>query len=283
MLKTLDIDLRAFDGEAAAAATGGTPADAQPDQSGSAPDAQVQNNNTNAQDTPAEPTFDDLIKGKFKQEYDKRVQAAIDRRFKTTDAELNAYRPIMAALQQRYKIADGQDAPQQIMQALENDRAHIRQYAEEHGYTEEQAAQMMKVERDAKLYHELLRRQQTEANRQMELVRLQQQAEAVRAKYPDFDIPTEQQNPRFMEMLKRGVDMLTAYEVVHQDDIINRAVQDAEKKFTDKLRAKQNRPDENGAGAGSTAAAPETDFRKMSRKEFGEYLERVKRGEFVPR
>ena len=255
MLKILDIDLRAFDGEGAAgdAATGGNPADAQPEQSGSAPDAQVQENNANAQDTPAKPTFDELIKGEYKQDYDKRVQDAIGRRFKAQNAEMDAIRPIIAALQQRYNIADGDDLPKQILQAIEKDRGHIRQYAEDHGYTEEQAEQMMKVERDAKLYQDLVRRQQTEVNRQQELQRLQQQAEAVRAKYPTFDIPTEQQNPRFMEMLRRGVDMMTAYEVVHQDDIINQAVQDAERKFNDKVRAKQARPDENGAGAASAA------------------------------
>ena len=283
MLKILDIDLRAFDGEGAAgdAATGGNPADAQPEQSGSAPDAQVQENNANAQDTPAKPTFDELIKGEYKQDYDKRVQDAIGRRFKAQNAEMDAIRPIIAALQQRYNIADGDDLPKQILQAIEKDRGHIRQYAEDHGYTEEQAEQMMKVERDAKLYQDLVRRQQTEVNRQQELQRLQQQAEAVRAKYPTFDIPTEQQNPRFMEMLRRGVDMMTAYEVVHQDDIINQAVQDAERKFNDKVRAKQARPDENGAGAASAAAAIAVDVTKMSRKEFRALQQRVMNGERI--
>ena len=281
MLKLLNIDLRAFDGEAAAAAEGGTPAYAQPEQSGSAPDAQVQENNTNAQDTPAKPTFDDLIKGEYKQDYDKRVQDAINRRFKAQNAEMDAIRPIMAALQQRYQIADGDDVPQKIMQAIENDKGHVRQYAEEHGYTEEQAAQIMKAERDAQLYRGLIERQKTEATRRMELQRLQEQADAVKAKYPEFDIPTEQQNPKFMEMLKRGVDMMTAYEIAHQDDLINKAVQDAEKKFNDKIRAKQARPDENGIGAASAAAVAAVDVSKMSRKEFRDLQQRVMRGEKI--
>lgn len=282
MLKILDIDLRAFDGEGAAgAAEGGTPADAQPEQSGSAPDAQVQETNTNAQDTPAEPTFDELVKGKYKQDYDKRVQAAIDRRFKAQNAEMDAIRPIMAALQQRYKVEDGKDAPQQILAAIENDRSYLRQFAEEHGYTEEQAEHVMKTERDSQLYRAMLERQKTEATRQNELRRLQQQAETVRAQYPDFAVEAEMQNPRFMEMMRRGVDMMTAYEVAHKDDIINRAVQDAEKKFNDKVRAKQARPDENGAGVSSTAAVTAVDISKMNRKEFRALQQRVLSGEKI--
>lgn len=279
MLKILDIDLRAFDGEAAGAAEGGNPVGAQPEQSGSAPDAQVQSEESNAQVEPAEETFEDLIKGKFKQDYDKRVQAAIDRRFKAQNAEMDAIRPILAALQQRYKVADGKDAPQQILQAIENDRSYLRQFAEEHGYTEEQAEHVMKTERDAQLYQAMMERQKTEANRQNELRKLQQQAEAVRAQYPDFAVEAEMQNPRFMEMMRRGVDMMTAYEVAHKDDIINRAVQDAEKKFNDKVRAKQDRPDENGAGVSSTAAVTAVDISKMSRKEFQAFQKRVLSGE----
>ena len=95
MLKILKINLSAFEGgrdgaAAPAAAQGSNPAPAQPGTGSNAAFAQPQaaqgqqsgQGQPSGQDAQqaAEPTFDELVKGKYKQDFDSRVREIISRR-----------------------------------------------------------------------------------------------------------------------------------------------------------------------------------------------------------
>ena len=69
-------------------------------------------------------SFDELIKGAYKQDFDARVQAILDRRFKTANAELAAVRPVMALLRQRYNIPDGANSAGAVLDALKHDEPY---------------------------------------------------------------------------------------------------------------------------------------------------------------
>ncbi len=281
MYQLIRINLRAFDGEAST--EGGNPANAQPEQSEIAPDAQAQNEN--APETTARPTFDELVKGEYKKDFDERVQQIVGRRLKHANTALDASRPILAALQQRYGIEDGDGVEQRIMQALEADDAYWRSAADDAGMTVDQYKRISKAERESAELRSRLDAQQTEANRRMMYQVLNDQAEQVRAKYPSFDVAAELRgNQQFGALVKAGIDMLTAYQVTHQDEIIGAAVQEAERraeeKTVEKVRQNQSRPVENGS-SGAKPASFTGDVRQMSKADFEALMNRVMRGERI--
>ena len=193
MLKILKINLSAFEGggdgaAAPAAAQGSNPAPAQPGmgsnaalaqpQNGSAPVAQAQGQDGQQA---AEPTGDELVKGKYKQDFDSRVREIISRRMASRDAELDGMRPIKAILQQRYGVEDGKGAAEAVRQAMESDDAYWQAAADKAGMTAEQMRQMSMAEAHSRELQKRLEAFQTETARQEALRMLATQAGQVKA------------------------------------------------------------------------------------------------------
>ena len=88
----------------------------------------------------------------------------------------------------------------------------------------------------------------------------------------------------FRQLLRARVDMQTAYEILHKEEIIPAAMayaaQTTERKLAEKLRSEGIRPTENGAGQ-SGAVSMGSRVSQMSRKEIAELCRRVERGEKV--
>ena len=293
MLKILKINLSAFEGggdgaAAPAAAQGSNPAPAQPGTGSNAALAQPQaaQGQQSGQGQPsgqdgqqaAEPTFDELVKGKYKQDFDSRVREIISRRMASRDAELDGMRPIMAILQQRYGVEDGKGAAEAVRQALESDDAYWQAAADKAGMT---AEQMSMAEAHSRELQKRLEAFQTETARQEALRMLAAQAEQVKAQYPDFDVDAElAANPRFGAMVQNGIDMLTAYQVCHQQEFLAAAQRQAEEKIAGTVRANQNRPAENGTG-GSQPVKLGSDPSKWTKEQFRDVYKRVGRGERI--
>ncbi len=281
-MKQLKICLSAFgegDGAAAPAAAQGQaaqdagPAAAPPTGAG-APQAAAQQ--------AARPSFDELIKGEYKQDYESRMQAAMDRRFRSVHAEMAELQPIMAILRQRYGVAEGKGAAEAVRQALEKDDAYWQNAADASGMTAEQFRRMTLAEAESSQLRALLAAQQTEQRRNEVMRLLSEQAGQVKAQIPGFDLDRElQTNPRFGDLLRSGVDMLSAYQVCHQQEFMAAAAQQAQAATMDKVRANRARPAENGSG--SAPAIPElgNDPAKWTKKQFREVQRRVARGERI--
>ena len=110
------------------------------------------------------------------------------------------------------------------------------------------------------------------------------QESEIREVYPEFDLRKEMENPRFTELLRARVDMRSAYELLHRDEIIPAAMRYAaqmvERKLAENLRSAQQRPSENGI-SGGPAAVPGSRVAQMTRKEIQEACLRVQRGEKI--
>lgn len=227
------------------------------------------------------PSFDALIKGDYKEDFENRVRAIIDRRFKTVNAELASVRPIMALLRQRYEIEDGAGAAKAVLKALRNDEAYWSAGADEVGMKPEQYRRLMQAEAESRELRALLNSQQTR-ERSAELYRaLNEQYSQMRERYPDFDLREElRRNPRFGMLLERGIDMQTAYQVCHQDELLSQAAQNAENQTLSRVRANRARPNENGSG-GAQPVKLSSDPSKWSREQFREVGRRVSRGERI--
>lgn len=285
MYKLLKINLAAFEGggegsAAPAAAQGSNPAPAQPGM-GSNTAAPAQPQEGQQSDAPQKPSFDELIKGEYKQEYDKRVRELVGRRLSAAKTELDAVRPIMALLQQRYDISDGDGMYAAVQRALESDNDYWQTAADKAGMTAEQYRTLMSAQarnRDlqARLDAQLTEQRKNEATRY-----LLEEAERVRAQYPEFDLETElSMTPKLGALLRNGIDMLTAYQVCHQADMLQAAQKAGEVRTANAVRSNQARPAENGTGGGQ-AAKLAADPSKWTKGQLRDVQKRVMRGERI--
>ena len=89
---------------------------------------------------------------------------------------------------------------------------------------------------------------------------------------------------RFLSLLKAGVPVAHAYEVVHMEEIktsvAEHTARQTEKQVVDGIRAKGARPMENGTSAQS-AFTVKDDPAKWSRKDRAEVARRVAKGETI--
>ena len=108
------------------------------------------------------------------------------------------------------------------------------------------------------------------------------QSEEAAALYPGFDLSRELHGERFRSLLRSGIDVRTAYEVVHRDEIIPAAMRsafrDAEEKLARSLATASLRPDESaGKGAPSFIGG----VKNLSRADRDSIAKRVARGERI--
>ncbi len=106
------------------------------------------------------------------------------------------------------------------------------------------------------------------------------QAEETKKAYSDFDLKKELENPEFCRLLKLGVGMKTAYEVLNIDTILDKNSKNAEKMVVDSIRLKGNRPVENGSeDAGGIILS--SNVSKLNKKQRAELAKRAAKGERI--
>lgn len=229
--------------------------------------------------------FQDLVNGEYKDIYTEETQRIINRRFRETqnlEQQVSSYQPLVDMLMQRYKIGDGDIS--KLVAAVENDDAYWSEAAEEAGMSVDQYKQFQKLQRDNAA---LLKEQRDRMNHQAAQQQLQRwyaEAEQVKGLYPSFDLNAEVKNRQFLSMLKAGVPVQHAYEVVHMEEIkagvAKMQAQATEKQVVAGIRAKGARPTENGTSAQS-AFTVKDDPRQWTKKDRAEVVRRVARGETI--
>ena len=227
--------------------------------------------------------FHDLINNEYKDLYTEETQNMINRRFKETknlEKQVNEQKALMDMLSQRYKV----EGVENLMKALENDDAYWEEGADEAGMTVEQYKLFQKQERKIK---ELLDKQkiaEEEEKVQRQMFEWNEQAEALKQTFPNFDLQTEIANTEFQNLILKGVPIDHAYKLIHMDEInseiMKSTAQLTEKRVVDNIRSKGNRPIENGASSQS-AFTVKNDVRKLTREERAEVARRVSRGEII--
>ena len=229
--------------------------------------------------------FEKLIKGEYKDLYDQRMQDTIQKRLKgskETVDKYNALTPTLELLAKKYGV-DANDT-EALNKAIEEDDAYYEEEALEKGITVQQLKEIRKMEKE----NVELKRQMQEKNAKEKGAQLyaqwMEQAEKAKAVYPSFDLRAEMQNPKFVDLLRANIDVRTAFEVLHKDDILPAAMQytakTIEKKLTDKIIANGARPTENGISSQS-ATVVKSDVSQLSKADRDEIRRRVARGEKI--
>ena len=226
-----------------------------------------------------------MVDGEYKDQYTEDTQRIIDRRFRETknlETQLSQQKPILDMLMQRYKIGDGDLS--KLSAAIENDDAYWSEAAEEAGMSVEQYKQFQKLQRENAQLLQAQRRSQNQQAAEKQLQKWYQEAEAMKADYPGFDLGRESQDPQFLSMLRSGVPVKLAYEVMHMDEIkstvAQTTAQQTEKQVVEGIRAKGARPAENGTSSQSGFVVKD-DPAKWTKKDRAEIVRRVQRGEQI--
>lgn len=213
------------------------------------------------------------------------TQRVIDRRFREAQANqkaLDGQKPIIDLLAQRYGVKDGDMG--KLLSAIESDSAYWEEAAEAAGMTVDQYMQVEKLKRENAALLEAQRRQLGEQETKRQVEAWYTQAEATKAKYPGFDLQTEMQNRDFVGLLKNGISVEHAYKLLHMDELMNNAVMttavQTEQKVVNNIRAKGNRPLENGA-ASKSGFTVSKGVHGLSSKERAELLRRSAHGERI--
>ena len=232
-----------------------------------------------------EKAFEELIKGEYKDLYDRRVREALKKRLKGTqeNAErLQALAPTMELLEKRYGVKAGD--LEALNQAIEEDTGFYEDEAARMGIPVEQLKQMRRMERENQQLRQTMDELRTRENADRVYRQWLEQEQETRQVYPQFSLEAEMENEQFLRLMRSGVDVKTAYEVVHKDEIIPAAMQfaakTAEQKVVNKIRAGSARPMENGV-QDQSASLVKTDVSQLSKADRAEIIRRVERGEKI--
>mgnify|MGYP000172916283 FL=1 len=272
------LNLRMFDGE------GGGEGSAAPGAEAAAPET---TEGQQAEQTPEEreKAFNDMINGDFRDLFDARMQKAIKERVgevKQLQQQLQQQNDVIGLVAKKYGIST--DKMGDIREALESDDVFWEEAAADQGMTVDSYKKMVKLEAENEALHKA--REEAERKNQKDAVfqKWDREAEELKRMYPQFDLQSEIQDKRFLDLMGAGIDMRTIYETLHHDEILPALMQQTAKAATKQqaaaVRSGQMRPAENGMSS-RPAAQTVKDPAKMTKEERQEYARRAARGEII--
>jgi hypothetical protein len=232
-----------------------------------------------------EEEFAKIRKGEYKDLFDAEVQNTVQKRLKSTKDTVQKYEaltPTLELLAKKYGV-DAADI-EALNRAIEDDDSYFEEEALEKGISVKQLKEIRKMEREnAELRREMQARQNQE-NANREYARWIGQAEEAKKFYPNIDLRAEMQSEQFRNLLRNGVDVRAAYEVMHRDEIfpaiMRHAAKEAEQKVTNKVIANGARPTENGMSSQS-ASIVKDDVSQLSNADIDEVIRQVRAGKKI--
>ena len=205
-------------------------------------------------------------------EYNKQMQATVQSRLRTAkgaEENLAKITPALELLARKHNLDPAKMDYDALAKAISNDESYYEDKALEMGVDIETAKKIDQQERDTA--REQRQQEQTlEQQRiQQHIVKLQQQGEAMKEKFPGFDLQKELQNPAFLRMTSPnvGISVEDAYFAVHRNEIMAAGMQVTAQKTAQKIsnaiQAGSRRPTEAGT-SGQAPSVTTFDYSKAS-------------------
>ena len=227
--------------------------------------------------------FAKLISGEYREVYEellKEKTASGLKENKSLREELKQTEEILEMLSDRYSAGSAEE----LKKALKADNSLFAENAGKYGMDVNSYRYMRNLERENARAKAQLDRSKTEAEMAAKMRAWYADSNSVAQQYPDFNLADEISNPRFIELMRGGVDMKTAYEVLHHNDIIENIrrenAAEAKKTAAMELEARNNRPIENGLSSQSNAVLKK-DVSLLTPEERAEIARRAARGEII--
>ena len=216
---------------------------------------------------------------------DARIQNIVQKRLKgskETVDKYNALTPTLEMLAKKYGV-DSSDI-EALNKAISEDDSYYEEEALEKGMTVQQLKEIKKMERENAALREQMEAQNRKDNAAQQYATWMRQAEEAKKLYPNLNFEAETQNPQFRQLLLAGIDVGSAYMVIHKDEIIPAAMQytakQVEQKITNKVIANGARPTENG-NSSQSASVSKSDVSALTKADRAEIMRRVANGEKI--
>jgi phage anti-repressor protein len=205
--------------------------------------------------TPTRMTWDEIMKDP---EYNKQMQAVVQSRLrtaKTAEENFNKLAPAVELLARKYNLDPNNVDYDALTKAINDDDSYYEEKALEMGVSVETARNIDKKERDDAREKAMNERTLQDQKIQNHFIKLEQQAEAMKKVFPNFDLRTELKNPAFARMTHPnvGISVEDAYYAVHRNEIQTAAMQKTAQvtaqKISNSIQSGSRRPDESGTSS----------------------------------
>ena len=240
---------------------------------------------------PAEKTVDErweeLKKGEFAEPYGRDVQAAIRDRFKNqadVSAQLNALEPMLKVLRERAGVESNEELIHHVM----DDDSLYEDAANEAGMTVPAYREFMQMKEERDEANAQREESMRNAMLQQHYAGLQQQAEAMKKIYPNFDLNAELQNEKFFRMTspEGGLSVEDAFFAIHHKELAPQmmayGMERAQEQMGQTIQAQRKRPAEGAMRQqGQLTGQMKLDPRQLTRQERAEIKRQVRLGRRV--
>lgn len=229
----------------------------QPSEQGAAANTLTEETTT---ETPKRMSWDEIMADP---EYNKQMQSVVQSRLRTAkDAEGNLAKltPALELLARRHNLDPANMDYDALAKAINDDDSYYEEKALEMGVSVETAKKIDRQERDAAREKAENERTLQEEKFRQHFIKLEQQGEAMKRIFPNFDLRTELQNPAFARMTSPnvGISVEDAYYAVHRNEIQTAAMQVTAQKTAQKIsnaiQSGSRRPDELGTSSQAPSA-----------------------------
>lgn len=248
----------------------------------------AENTSSDTQDD-AQSRYNEYRNGEGKDFINKEIENAVKRRFKDHSAlkkSNDKMQSVMNAVAMKYGI-DPTDTDG-ILKAVAEDESYYETAADEAGMSVEQYKKMKQLEAENAQLQAIRQEEDRRKEFDAKYAEWSMQADFAKNEYPNLDLNTEMQNKDFFGLLTRGIDVKTAYQVIHQDEIVQSAISTAtqrtaqavQQQTVNNIRSKGLRPDES-AGSSQAGFTFKADPHKWTKADREEIAKRVARGEKI--
>lgn len=226
--------------------------------------AQAQQQPANVPDAQGqqEETFDSLIQGRYKKDFDAAMQKAVRQRVKSMNqykSQADAMAPIIDQLGALYGI-DTSDPRKTDFEALARRFSSDERLYSAEAMEKGVSADALRSEYASRAENTAMRRQLQEYQMREAFAGIQDSFNREVAAVYGADFESEMQNGDFARLIAANVPPKTAYEVVHQAEIAQAraqaAAQQARENMVRTIQAQGARPEEIGSGAGGGSTVP---------------------------
>ena len=232
-------------------------------------------------ETPTRMSWDEIMKDP---EYNKQMQAVVQSRLKSAkgaEETLSKLTPALEVLARKYELDPSNMDYDALAKKINDDDAYYEEKALEMGVSVETAKKVDQMERNTEREKAQNERTLQEQKIHQHIISLEQQGEAMKKVFPNFDLRTELKNPAFARMTSPnvGISVEDAYYAVHRNEIQTAAMQVTAQKTAQKIsnaiQAGSRRPDESGAS--SQAPSVNTfNYRNASREQREDLKRRIR-------
>lgn len=236
--------------------------------------------------------FGQMMSGEYKDLADEMMQNAVQIAAQNLEASPEM-RGLLEAIAEKYgtDATDLTALTDAIRNGVVKDDAYFEKIAMEKGISVKTAREMDKLEtqnRRLTAQQQAAQQMQKAAAERARIAQIQArwdaEAEALKARYPEFDREEVLANPEVEKMMRAGCSMEAAYRAAYFDRLMARqtaaTAQQTEQGVLNRVQQRASRPAENGTRPGG-AVQTHLDVEHMSRKEREALEKRVLRGEII--